>query len=335
LIAFCSCSSKNELTNILNQFVELNNAMGVQKEDVGVIIANVQNTLGQGKKSYRTFFSTVETQCAAALAKVQSAINNSQQNILDAKSNIDNWKKNAVAATRDVKDAKANIAKGRAQLSGLRSRISKQVIDYKIYASEADKKLNVVKILRDIISDELLNRTPGALVQVKRFHEKLNELKNLLNNNSDSLYSPMISVLLDLATEQNFSDQTVLRKILQNLNNLDKALRDFRTKQEAGLDSEIASLRKQIKNVRGRIAAYRRMKHQARSKSIDAKHYISFYSHEVKHFESEQGRQANNLSLFKKLCFFEKTVHAQGVTAYKRFKAQVIPYLFSSVQRLH
>jgi septal ring factor EnvC (AmiA/AmiB activator) len=323
------------MTNILNQFVELNNAMGVQKEDVGVIIANVRNTLRSGARSYKTFFSAVETQCASALSKVKAGINNSQQNINDALSNINNWKKNAAAAKSDVKDAQANIAKGRSQLSGLRARISKQAIDYKVYAVEADKKLNVVKVLRDIISDELLNRTPGALVQVNKFHEKLNELKNLLNNNSDSLYSPMISVLLDLATEQNFSDQSVLRKILQNLNNLDRALRDFRAKQEAGLNSEIASLRKQIRNVRGRIAAYRRMRQQAVSKQIDAQHYIAFYTHEVTHFNSEKGRQANNLNLFKKLCDFERKVHATGVATNKRFKAQVLPYLFTSVQKLH
>jgi chromosome segregation ATPase len=318
----------------MTQFVELNDAMGVQKEDVGVIIANVKNTLDKGGKNYKAFFRTIETQCASALAKINSSIKSLQNAVNDATSNVNSWKNNLASATKDRKDAAGNILKGRTQLKGLKTRISKLVMDYKVYATEADKKLNVIKILRDIITDELFNRTPGALVQVSKFQEKLAELKSLLNNNSDSLYSPMISVLLDLATEQNFSDQTVLRKILQNLNNLDKALREFRAKQETTLNSEMKNIKKQIKNVKGRIRAYRRMRQQAVSKAIDANHYISFYNHEITHFNAEKGRMTDELHLFEKLCAFEKKVHITGSKAFKSFRTQVVPYLFSSVQRL-
>jgi len=244
-------------------------------------------------------------------------------------------KKNLNSAQSDVKDAQANIVKGRTQLGQLRSRISKLLLDYQVYATESDKKLNVVKVLRDIITDELLNRSPSALVQVNKFQEKLAELKSLLNNNSDSLYSPMIGVLLDLATEQNFSDQTVLRKILQNLNNLDAALRNFRTKQESSLNTEVGSLRKQTRNVKSRIRAYHRMKQQAYSKVLDATNYINFYRHEQTHFTSEQGRQTNELNLFEKLCLFQKKIHTTSVATFRQFRSQVLPSLFNNVQRLH
>jgi len=308
--------------------------MGVQKEDVGVIIASVRNTIDQGAKSYKTFSRSLETQCASAVSKLSSSISTLQSNINDAVSNINNWTKNLEAAQTDVKDAQLNISKGKTQLGQLQNRVSKLLLDYKVYATEADKKLNVVKVLRDIITDELLNRSPGALVQVNKFQQKLAELKSLLNNNSDSLYSPMIGVLLDLATEQNFSDQAVLRKILQNLKNLDAALRNFRAKQEAALNSEIKSIRKQIRNVKQRIRAYHRMKQQAYSKVIDATNYINFYKHEKEHFTAEQSRQTDELNLFKKLCTFERNVHKSAVATYNNYKSQVIPHLFSSVQRL-
>jgi uncharacterized protein YdcH (DUF465 family) len=335
LISFCSCSSKNQYTNIINQFVELNEAMGVQKEDVGVIIASVRNTINQGAKSYKTFARSLETQCASGVARLRSSIRSLQNSVNEAVSNINNWQKNLNSAQSDVKDAQANIVKGRTQLGQLRSRISKLLLDYQVYATESDKKLNVVKVLRDIITDELLNRSPSALVQVNKFQEKLAELKSLLNNNSDSLYSPMIGVLLDLATEQNFSDQTVLRKILQNLNNLDAALRNFRTKQESSLNTEVGSLRKQTRNVKSRIRAYHRMKQQAYSKVLDATNYINFYRHEQTHFTSEQGRQTNELNLFEKLCLFQKKIHTTSVATFRQFKSQVLPSLFNNVQRLH
>jgi predicted nucleic acid-binding Zn-ribbon protein len=334
LISFCSSSTnKDKFSSILQQFVELNEEIGAQKEDLGVIIAQVKNTLSTGAKQYASFFSTVETHCASAVAKLNGAIKGLDSSANEAKSQLNNWNKNLAAATKDTKDAQANLVKGRAQLKALRKRISKIAMDYRVYATEADKKQMVVKILRDIITDELFNKGPRALVQLNKFQEKLVELKGLLNNNSDSLYSPIISVLLDLATEQNFSDQGVLKKILTNLNNLSKALKDFRIKQEKSLDADMKNIKKQVKNVRQRNRAYRRMRAQATSKKIDAAHYISFYKHEIDHFTAEKNRMGDELRMFQKLCVFEKSIHKSGSAAYKK-KKQIVAHIFSSVQKL-
>jgi len=321
-VSFCASSAKNpdKFPNILNQFVELNEAIGVEKADVGVIVGQVKSSLVSGKKDFVRFITAVEKHCSSAVGNIKRTISNLNSSLNDAKSNLNNWTKNLATATADAKDAKANIGKAREQLVALRKRIAKITMDYRVYAEEADKKINVVKVLRDIITDELFNKAPGALVQVNKFQEKLAELKGLLNNNSDSLYSPIISVLLDLATEQNFSDQGVLRKILQNLNSLDKALKEFRSKQEKGLNAEMKTIRKQMKNVKQRIRAYRRMKSQAISKRIDAQHYMTFYGHEIKHFNAEKGRKEAELNMFKKLCDFERRMHKRGVKAYKFFK---------------
>jgi len=336
LIACCYCSAKPKTNyeNIIHQFVELNEEMGVPKEDVGVMIANVQTALDKSRNAAKSFFRAVETHCASGLAKLNEGIKSNTDAITDASSNINTWTKNLAAATLDRKNAKSEIVKGRAQLQNLRKRITKLTMDYRVYAEEADKKLNVVKVLRDIISDELFNRVPGALVQVNKFQQKLAELKEMLNNNSDSLYSPIISVLLDLATEQNFADQGILRKILDNLKNLHKALLDFRTKQEKSLDAEMVTLKKQIKNVRHRVRAYRRMAHQAASKAIDARHYIAFFKHEITHFTAEKNRMIAAKNLFTKLCEFEKTVHKKAKAHNARLKKVVIPRLFSAVQKL-
>jgi len=334
-VSFCASSAKHtdKFPNILNQFVELNEAIGVEKADVGVIVAQVRNSLASGKKQFATFFRAVETQCAYAVSSIKTTIKELKSSINDAQSNQNNWTKNLGTATADAKEASANIAKAKVQLVALKKRIAKITMDYRVFAEEADKKLVVVKVLRDIITDELFKKAPGALVQVNKFQEKLNELKELLNNNSDSLYSPIVSVLLDLATEQNFSDQGVLRKILQNLNNLDKALKEFRQKQEKALDAEMKNIRAQIKNVKQRIRAYRRMRSQAVSKRIDAQHYLTFYGHEIVHFNAEKGRKEGELHMFKKLCEFEKRMHASAMMHYKFFKG-VAKDVFARVQKL-
>jgi len=298
--------------------------MGVDKGvDAAVTIAQVRSAISSGKKSAADFFRTIETHCASALASVKNSIKELTTSSNDAKNQLNKVKNHLTVATRDAKEAQENIVKAKTQLKALQKRVSKLAMDYRVYASEADKKLNVVKILRDIINDELYNKGPRALVQINKFQSKLTELKELLNNNSDSLYSPIVSVLLDLATEQNFADQGVLKKILQNLNNLDKALKDFRLKQEKSLDAEIKSVRAQIKNTRQRIRAYRRMRAQSNSKRIDATHYINFYTHEIQHFAAETGRKEHELNLFTKLCDFEKKIHKRTTTSHKWLKAQV------------
>jgi len=318
----------------MTQFVELNNAMGVQKEDVGVIIANVRNVIAEDAKAFRNFARGLESQCTASTARIRSSIQDLTNKIRDALSNIANWQKNLNTAQADVKDAQLNIVKGRQQLVQLQQRQNKVSLDFEVYTTEADKKLNVVKVLRDIITDELLNRSPGALVQVNKFQAKLAELKGLLNNNSDSLYSPMIGVLLDLATEQNFSDQSVLRKILQNLKNLDAALKSFRAKQDASYTAEMKGFTKQVENVSQRVNAYHKMKQQAYSKVLDASNYINFYNNEKNHYTAEKKREEDGLALFVKLCEFEKKVHKTLRDNYNLFKRQV-SNLFSNVQQLN
>ena len=334
LISFCSCSTKDRFASILQQFVELNDAMGVEKVDVGVIVAQVKNTLNTGSKSYTSFFRTLETQCSSGKARLSASINAAAQSINDANSNINNWNKNLGSAKMDVKGAQFGINEGKRHIFDFQRGLEKLNFNYKVYATEADKKLNIVKVLRDMITDELLNRTPGALVQVSKFQEKLKELKELLNNNTDSLYSPMISVLLDLATEQNFSDQTVLRKILQNLNNLNNALLQFRANQEKALTSNVRNLRRSIKNTQSRIRTYQRMRAQANSKLIDATNYLAFYRNEVSHFSAEKNRLADQLNLFNKLCTFERKVGQQGKTSFSTMKSTV-SNLFARIQQLN
>jgi len=309
--------------------------MGKSKDNVALLIAQVKGVLDVQKGKTTGFFRSLEANCASGVAKLNESIKSNGDAITEATSQLNTWKGNLETATKDQKNAKEEIKKAKVQLKGLRKRAAKVTEDYQVFAAEADKKLNIVKVLRDIITDELINRSPTALVQVNKFQSKLTELKEMLNSNSDSLYTPIISVLLDLATEQNFSDQGILKKILQNLRNLDKALKDFRTKQEKGLDAELLNLKKQIKNVRQRVRAYRRMSHQASSKAIDARHYIVFYTHEIKHFNAEKKRMEEAKRFFSKLCDFQKNVHKKHIAGLKKFKKVTVPYLFSNIQKLN
>jgi len=272
--------------------------------------------------------------CTSADAKIAASIKGLEANSNESQNELNKWKDAMKTAAADRKKASLSIKTAKVQLDGLRKRADQMLVDYRVHAEESDQKLNVVKMLRDIISDELLNPTPGSFVQLNKFQAKLNELKNLLNNNSDSLYAPIVSVLLDLATEQNFTNQAVLRRILQNLNNLDKSLRDFRAKLEKDLADNEKNLKGQMSNTLERIDAYARMRAQATSKGLDAKHYIRFYTHEMAHFKAEKGRKEDERKLFTKLCQFQAGVHKKDKKSFQRWKKSLLPYLFNSIQKL-
>jgi len=333
LIAYVS-SSDQRYKKILTDFAELSEALGNQKEDTGVLMANVRNAIAKQRVNARAHWRLLNTHCASAHAKLQTSLKNLDTSTTDSRNELNKWRAAATQAKREVVEAATNIKKSRVQFRNLKKQHNQVLLDYKVVAEETDQKLHVVKMLRDIISDELLNHAPGSFVQLNKFQAKLNELKGMLNNNNDSLYAPIVSVLLDLATEQNFSNQAVLRQILTNINNLDAALTKFRAKEEAGLDVAVKALRGVMRTAREKILEYGRMRAQAVSRSLDARHYIKFYNHEILHFTAERKRKVDEQKLVTKLCTFQRNSHKRDKRRIARFRREVIPFLFNSIQRL-
>jgi peptidoglycan hydrolase CwlO-like protein len=334
VIVYVNCSGRR-LEKLLDDFVELEK---IQKKapTPGVLLAQIRNAFENQSKANKDFHRTLKTHCTSANTKIQNSINSLTQAITESQNNLNNHKNQLTKSQTSAKDAAGNIKTARAQYKDLQKRLDKTLLDYKVVAQEANQKLSVVKLLRDIISDELLNNAPGSFVQLNKFQEKLNELKGMLNNNNDSIYAPIVSVLLDLATEQNFSNQSILKQILVNINNLDKALKEFRKRQEAGLDTETKSIRAQMKNTVARIQAYSKMRAQARSNALDAQHYIKFYTHEIEHFNAEKGRKTEEQKMFTKLCTFQKSTRKNFKARSERFWKSVqskLPNNFMALEK--
>jgi len=334
-LTFTYCSS-SKFANIINQFVELNNELGIQKEDVGVIITGVKNVLTEEEKLDDAHFRALTQNCNSGEAAVNGAIAKLSNEVNESTKRLNDWKSALANSFKDVAKAKSDITSTGQKIVANQKSIDKALEDFKVTVTETDQKLNVVKTLRDIITDELINNAGAhSFVQLNKFTDKLNELRDLLNNDNDSLYSPLVSVLLELATEQNFSDQGILKKILQNIHNLDVSLRNFRKQREDGLNNEMKSLKSNAVNL-GKIKnAYENMLAQSVSKRIDAQHYITFYTNEIAHFNAETGRKNDEKALLGKLCAFEKTAHEKDKQNLQNFKAKVLPYIIDQIQKLH
>jgi len=331
-ITLCSTS---QYSTIINQFIELNNELGNPREDVGVIISSVKNVINDQEKVQNTDFNELNQICISAETSVNGAITKLNNDVNDSTKNLNEWKAVLAASMQQVQRTEGNISGTTKKLGETKTAIDKSLEDFKVFVTETDQKLNVVKILRDIITDELLNHTGGhSFVQLNRFTEKLNELKGMLNNENDSLYSPLVSVLLNLASEQNFSDQGILKKILENINNLEANLRQFRHQREGSLNTELKTLRASLANLGKIRGAYENMRAQSLSKRIDSQHYIQFYTNELSHFNAEKIRKNEELNLLHKICNFERNAHTASVRDLQAFKSQVVPYIVEQIQKL-
>jgi septal ring factor EnvC (AmiA/AmiB activator) len=286
------------------------------------------------KKNDATF-NDLTSNCNSSEGSVNSAMNKLINDINDSTKNFNDWKATLTASAKEITKAEGDIKATGIKLNENKKSIDQQLEDFKLVATETDQKLNVVKTLRDIITDELLNNAHGhSFVQLNKFTDKLNELKGMLNSETDSLYTPLVSVLLELASEQNFTDQTIMKKILENINNLESNLRTFRQQKESGLNSELKNLKSTGINLGKIINAYENMRAQSFSKKIDAQHYIHFYTNEITHFNAEKARKTDELGLLQKICNFEKNAHAKDKQSLQDFKTKVVPFIVEQIQRL-
>jgi len=337
LLLTITLCSHSQYSNIINQFIELNNELGNGKEDVGVIISNVKSALTDEEKLSDNHFNELSRNSKALDGAITASITKLNNDQNESTKILNEWKAALASSASDIKKAEGDIKSTIAKIAQLHKNIDKAVEEFKVAATETDNKLGVVKVLRDIITDELLNNSAHthSFVQLNKFTDKLNELQGMLNNDNDSLYSPLVSVLVELASEQNFSDQKMLQNILQNINNLDKSLKDFRKQREATFNSEMKTLKSNATNLLKIKGAYENMRAQSISKRIDAQHYIQFYNHEIAHFKAEIGRKTADKVLIDKLAEYEVKAHAEDKKAIQDFKAKVIPYILEQIQDLN
>jgi len=307
--------------------------MGSQKEDIGVLLAQVRHQNQNQYKYFKQFKREIATQCKSAQGRLNNSLKNLNEAVNSATLAKNQWIKTATKARADRKSATESIKKSIGSVHALEERLAKYVFEYKVVAQDADKNLYTIRALLNIIYDELKNSHGNSFVQLKNFKVKLDELKTALNNSNQSLYGPIISTLLDLATEQNFSDQSTLAKIISNLKALRANIISFRRKQEASLDTEVSIIRKQIKNAEQRIDVYRRLRAQAVSQGVDAKRYIRFYTSEIEHYNNLISTKNSEIRAFNKICTFEKKSLKRDVRRAK-LSSKIIVNLFKGSLKL-
>jgi len=213
-----------------------------------------------------------------------------------------------------IKEAQTNGKKTEDNLARVRKEMTDIVIQYHAGVAEADAKLMVVKQLRDIIEDELINPTGGkSFIQISKFNEKLKDLKTLIEKSGDRFYTPIIQTLVQLASEQNFSDQKILQTILKNLNALEASLKKFKEEKEVSLKVTLKNLKAQEDNLVTQMQDYHHLEQRYISDVTEASENTKILNDQLLTIASEISRKEDELKNINHLCDTENKMFKDGI----------------------
>jgi DNA repair exonuclease SbcCD ATPase subunit len=296
---------------IMDDFVEVHEAAG-QQVDMGLVLSDVKITLQASQKKYQEFLSSFLLSCNNARAKVNTFVTSLTNARNEAQNQITNYWANQLSKGRaGVKEAQTNKQQIAARLTNVQNQMTQIVVDYQAGVAETDNKLGVVKQLRDMIEDELMN--PGkSFIQIEKFNDKLATLQALIKKSGDSLYTPIIETLVQLASEQNFSDQKILQAILKNLKALETNLLQFKGERETAMNTTLKNLRAQEENLNGQSQDYNHLEQRYASNIHEAEQNTSLLQTEVSNLNTEIARKQSELENITHLCNTENDLFKSG-----------------------
>lgn len=296
---------------IMDDFVEVHEAAGAAV-DLGLVIANVKISLAASEKAYKEFINSFNLSSQNARGKVDSYIKSLNTALNEANNAVKNtWANQRAKGQKTIKEAGEGIKRVEGQLAAIHKQLSQIVIDYHNGVAESDNKLHVVKQLRDIIEDELLN--PGSFVQIKKFNEKLNTLQSLIQKSGDTMYTPIIQTLISLASQGNFSDQKILRAILDNLKQLETSLNNYKKERETDMNVNLKNLKAQEENLNGQLNDYHKLEQRGVSDVHEANQNTELLNTEITNLTSEIARKRDEFKAIEHLANTENAMFKSGI----------------------
>jgi len=257
---------------------------------------------------------TFNRKCKYAQNKVEAFVHKLNDTINSYTHKANKWDSDAKQATTDAKSNTQNLKDTQTRLQGVLKNMAQTVVTYQGYEDESEAKLLVVKQLRDIIEDELMDETskPSSLIQLNKFNENLGKLQALIAKSGDALYTPIIQTLVELATEGHFSDQAVLRKILTTLAQLKASVEKFRDEKHKQLNETMVLYKSQEENLESQIVQYSKLGERYLSVVAEAHQNMDVLSKDVANLRDEIRRKESESMQISHLCDLENKVFKNG-----------------------
>ena len=271
-------AKESTMKYIINELIELNQEAGTPALEIQKLLNGIEGG-SSGMQAYsRRAFGSIESTCTQGGTKLSNFISQLRADLVadnarefEARNKLKDIAKTAAGLNKELKETLEGIKR-------LAQRIKKEVQEDTRYSIEAQEKLDVIKRLRDLISDELVDGSQaGAFVQIEKIKKTINELKEKMENMEDQgPLTPLISALISLTSEGNFSDQKILRSILLLLNRIQENLQSFQVKRDES-QKEVMNLLRNQRNAK--VKQYQEVRKLVASTDNDSRYQNGVINH--------------------------------------------------------
>jgi hypothetical protein len=227
--SFCIEKNQNNVNEIIDELMELNslipNKAMYKKGDRSVkTLVHIQKVARKETSTFQLWYGTVQRNCKAGTQYLSGFAAKLKGDLARARS----ASVRASANQNRVRELSMQLGHANLNLERSKERVRRETAVYRRSRAEAHNKLMVIRHVRNIVVDELLNgKAPASLIQVNTINEKLQALKTMIEKDNDPMFSSMVETLLEMATMQNLNDQSTLKKLIASLNSLSQKLRSW------------------------------------------------------------------------------------------------------------
>jgi len=308
---------------IIDELVELNRSLITPGQVLARLVSQIKASGEDCAKTFSAFYAKVKGNCQAGnnyLASFTKKLGGDLVGVQAARNRAaDRVKKNTAAAAK----LKTSLHAAKENLAEAHKRQEKEAEVYRHALLEAHSKIVVIRHIRNIVVDELLNGSGASLIQVNTITGKLKELKGLSEKDNDSMLNTVVIALLDMTSEKNLNDQGILRKFIAALDKLRDSIKKWRKSYKAHQKNlrriHKANNEAKLKSIR----ALGRLLVEAQSAVIGGNRAIEELTNAeglIKHAIVRKGKESKH---WKQLCDDQDRVANIFIAAYDHLKAKV------------
>ncbi len=229
-VSYCVEKKTNYMNQIIDELVELNTQMHHHKPNAFLLLKKIAQSAKESARAFVAFYRKVKANCKRGVRYIRNFMQKLKGDYIVSGIRIRKAKKRIKYAKKHAHRLRKKIAKSKKRLRKAAKRHARSAFRFRKALTEAEGKLVVIKHVRNIVVDELLNgRAPKpSLLQVNTITTKLQQLKTMVEKDDDVIFSTLVETLIQMASLKNLSDQRILRKFLRALAKLASKIRRWR-----------------------------------------------------------------------------------------------------------
>jgi hypothetical protein len=311
--SFAYMPQESTLKYILGELLELNALAGADKVNLSVLVSRVEDAIKSVQKGAHSVFDEVVNTCKKGHKLYDDAIKRIDDDALTDGVEITNSEKKVKSLSDRLASYRGELTKAHGELKTLKKNLAEERVLTKQTMSEIHEKRDTVRVLLDIINDELLevnSKAPAGktgFVQIEKVESAVNAIKEKLGN-GDIMFSPLVSALVALTTGRKHSDQATLRKIIGLLNKIDSNLKAFGKKQVESHKKIQNLLQQQFSNKVSQVRNYQRLLADTAEEGNGLRKIVSGLREQVAVGKTHRSIKVSESSHWDKFCDHQRNI---------------------------